>query len=71
MVVLTPTPDLPTLTGIEKMEINWTTVVSNAIGNSISGVIVATVLIMWNRSFNKFMKTMTGKLGTKEKDDGR
>jgi hypothetical protein len=53
------------------MEINWSTVVSNAIGNSISGVIVATVLIMWGRSVGKFMKSVSSKMGIKDEDDAR
>jgi len=49
------------------MEINWTLVVSNAIGGSITGVIVGAVLLILNRTVKEWVSKIMGRTNNKDK----
>lgn len=49
------------------MSINWDMVLSNAIGGSITGVIVAVSLLILNHSLGRFMGLIIGN-GNKKKE---
>ena len=60
------TPCFLTILG-DRVEINWNLVMSNAIGGAITGIIVGTILLVWNHSFNRFVAVM--KNGKSKKDE--
>lgn len=53
------------------MEINWTTVLSNAIGGSITGVIVGTSLLILNHSLGRVIGVITANGKNKKEKESK
>jgi hypothetical protein len=53
------------------MEINWTTVLSNAIGGSITGIIVGSSLLILNHSLGRFMGLITANGKNKKEKESK